>query len=155
MVWSRFAIPLFVVGLSGCLAGLDGLEQVTNQADQFAYGGSFSDKSGSKTFDWAMSGTIAAVNWGTANVESGSVRVTVKDDAGKTVYDGKLAKGGVTAAVADGVEGSGASKYSKPGAAGTWTVEVSFTDFTGLMGVSAQKKGKAYDSNAAASAPPT
>lgn len=154
MVWRRIVVPLLVVGLSGCLAGLQGLEQVTNQTDQFGYGGSFSDKSGIRTFDWAMSGTIAAVNWGTANVESGSVRVTVKDDAGKTVYDGKLSKGGVTAAVAEGVEGSGASKYSKPGIAGTWTVEVAFTDFTGLMGVSAQRKGQAYDTGASASAPP-
>lgn len=154
MVWSRVAVTVLVLGLSGCLSGLEGLEQVSNQTDQFAYGGSFAGKSGSTSFDWEMSGTIAAINWGTANVESGAVRVTVKDDAGKTVYDGKLAKGGVTATVAEGVEGSGASKYSKPGTAGTWTVQLSFTDFTGLMGVSAQKKGKAYDPNAATSAPP-
>ncbi len=130
--------------LAGCL---NGLEKIQNDTDQFAYGGSFSNQNGAKTFTWQTTGTVAAVNWGTANAEKGSVRVTVKDATGATVYDGTLAAGSKTATVAEGVSGSGTSQFSKTGTAGAWTIRITFTDYAGAMGLSVQKKGKAFETS--------
>jgi hypothetical protein len=153
---SLFALAAAAALLAGCLHGL---ENVTNRVDQFAYGGSFSGKDGAKTFTWSTTGPVAAVNWGTANADGGSVDVAVTDAAGKTVYQGSLAAAGPTAALADGVTGSGASQYSLAGEPGAWAITVTFHGYSGFMGLSVQKKGTAYDTSVlgdatASSSPP-
>ncbi len=140
--------------LSGCLQGLQGVEKVTNQVDQFAYGGSFAGKSATKTFTWQTTGKVAAVNWGTANAEAGSVRVRVADSAGATVYDGTLRAGSPSVTLAEGVTGTGASTYSTAGQSGAWTIIIDLDGYSGLLGLSVQAKGHAYDTSASASDTP-
>ena len=148
MRWSLVAALAAFTLMAGCVEGLGAVEKIRNNVDQFEYGGNFYGKDGTKTFAWETTGTVAAVNWGTANAESGSVKVTVKDAAGTTVYTGTLKAGAKAVQVADGVTGTGTSQYSKTGTAGDWTVEVTFTDYTGLMGVSLAKKGREYETSA-------
>ncbi len=79
----------------------------------------------SKTFSWQNTGDSATVDQSPSEKLNGVAALTVVDPGGTTVYSGDLA--------ADGAFGTDL------GAAGTWTVRVTFASVTGTVNFRVQK----------------
>jgi hypothetical protein len=112
---------LLALALSGCSASNGPGGQSASGHGSLAYNGA---SSGSHSNSFECSGS-AEVDF-SANLGSGSVSVTVKDSAGKTVYSKSY--GGV---------GESAESKSVTGASGTWQVSATRTSgFSGQYAVS-------------------
>ncbi|MHB8605593.1 MAG: hypothetical protein ACYDCK_10105 [Thermoplasmatota archaeon] len=101
-----------------------GASGVSNQPNQFSYGGNACGRSARESYTWSNSATTAKVSWGGAS-STGTLSLEVDDQAGRTVYTGTVAGGGAT----------GASTTSAVGVPGSWTVVLTFSSFTGSMGL--------------------
>jgi hypothetical protein len=87
--------------------------EIINAADNFQYQiTNIQDYSGTQVYSWQNTGTTATVNQSAA-VTAGSATLVLRDANGVEVYNRSLADNGTFA--------------SSAGAAGTWTVRVTYT----------------------------
>lgn len=128
-MFAGFAAIALVI--AGCMAGAEctagqgagGQQGVCNATDSFAYGGQVSDRSGTETYTWETTQDEARVSWGGQGA-SGSVTITIEDADGRQVYQETFSEG----------QGS-SSDTTDAGEAGEWTIRVSFSGYTGQMGL--------------------
>lgn len=120
-------VAALAIGLSGCTGGQ---YACSSTSGAFSCGGQVANKSGSESFNWDNSGTRAMVAWG-GQAASGSFTLSILDAAGKQVYSRNFS----------GTNQGGASENTATGASGTWTVRVTYSDFTGQMGLSVTGAG--------------
>ncbi len=128
-MFAGFAAVALVI--AGCMAGAEctagqgagGQQGVCNATDSFAYGGQVSDRSGTETYTWENTQDTARVSWG-GQAGSGSVTITIEDADGRQVYRQTFSGGQ-----------GGSSETTDAGEPGEWTIRVSFTGYTGQMGL--------------------
>lgn len=119
---------------AGLLAGCDtatttgpGIEpEIRNNTDSFEYQVSKVDRySGTLTYNWSHTGTVANVNQSAA-LTGGTAQLVILDAAGAQVYSKDLTANGtfVTAA----------------GQAGTWRIQVVYSNASGTLNFRAQKR---------------
>ena len=92
--------------------------QIINNPDAFSY--QLSDLSGvSGTWDytWQNTGTLAKVTHASDAGASGTATITIRDGAGTQVYSGTFAT-------------SGEPVSSPAGAAGAWTISVTYSNYS-------------------------
>jgi hypothetical protein len=98
--------------------------QVNNAADNFQFQSTgMQNVTQTLQYNWQNSGTHASTNQA-CSINPGSAFLTLRDATGKMVYSGDLAANGTFTSVA--------------GTAGTWTVQVSFSNTTGTVNFRAQ-----------------
>lgn len=112
--------------LAGCSDPLAPFQpQVTNAADSFAVQATaVTNVTNTQTFTWTNSGTRATINHSTTT-SAGAAQLTIRDGAGAVVYDRALAPS--------------LNEPTIAGAAGSWTVQLSLTGYSGTMNFRAQK----------------
>ncbi len=99
--------------------------QLSNVADNFAFQATgVRGVSHSVVYTWANSGTRATINHATTT-DVGSAQLVVKDAAGTTVY---------SKAVAPSL-----NEPTTTGVAGTWTVQLTITNYSGTINYRVQK----------------
>ena len=99
--------------------------EIVNVTDSFEYQvQSIEGYSGTATYTWQNSGTTAAVDHSSV-IGDGVGMVAVRDADGSEVYSGAMSPS--------------QSLVSQPGTAGSWTVTVTYTDFTGTVNFRVQK----------------
>lgn len=92
--------------------------QITNLADAFSYQVSaIQDFSGTYSYTWQNSGTVAKVTHASDAGSTGSATLTVRDAAGTQVYSGQLAS-------------SGEPSTDPAGVAGAWTITVVYSNYS-------------------------
>ncbi len=122
---------LLLVALNAC--GGDstgpGLEpEVTNVADDFQLQVSaLSNESLTRQYTWSNSGTTANVTQSPAGAGTGTATLIIRDNAGAEVYRRSLSENGTF--------------VTSGGAAGTWTVRIEVTSYSGTLNFRAQKGG--------------
>ncbi len=100
--------------------------QVSNVADNFGFQATgVTDVTLTRSYTWTNSGSRATINHSTTT-QSGTTQLVIKDAAGTTVYSKALSP-------------SLNEPTSPTGVAGTWTVQVTLTNYTGTMNFRAQK----------------
>ena len=116
---------------SGALAacGSDSLSpfqpEISNPADNFQLQATnVSDVTTTKTYSWANSGTRATINHSTTTT-AGSTLLVIKDAAGVTVYTRALSPS--------------LNEPTAAGQAGTWSIQLTLTKYSGTLNVRAQK----------------
>jgi hypothetical protein len=104
-------VLLAACGDSATAPGRD--PEIINSADNFQYQiTDIQDFSGTQVYSWQNTGTTATVNQAAA-VAAGSATLVLRDANGVEVYNRSLAENGTFA--------------SSAGAAGTWTVRVTYS----------------------------
>lgn len=99
--------------------------QISNAADNFQLQATnVTDVTTTLTYTWANSGTRATINHSTTTT-AGTTLLVIKDAAGTTVYSRALA--------------SSLSDSASVGQAGTWTVQLALTNYSGTLNFRAQK----------------
>jgi len=99
--------------------------EITSATDNFqlqATGVSGADAT--RTYSWSNTSTQATVNHSTTTTV-GTARLTIRDAAGTTVYDTLLAPS--------------LNEPTAAGVAGTWTIELSLTRYSGTLNFRVQK----------------
>lgn len=92
--------------------------QIVNNTDAFSFQiTNLNHVSGTYPYAWQNTGTLAKVTHASDAGASGTAIVTVTDAVGTQVYSGPLAT-------------SGEPVSSPAGAAGTWTITVTFTNYS-------------------------
>jgi hypothetical protein len=92
--------------------------QITNNTDAFAYQiTNLSSVTGTYDYTWQNTGTLAKVTHSSNAGASGTATLTLRDAVGAQVYTGPLAT-------------SGEPLTSPAGAAGAWTITVTFTNYS-------------------------
>ena len=100
--------------------------QVANNPDNFQFQATgVTNVTQVLTYRWSCSSGTASVNPATTTT-SGSVSMVIKDGAGATVYSGN-------------VPPSGTFNTSPAGSVGMWTIELTFTDYSGTINFRVQK----------------
>lgn len=120
---SAVALLIAAVALSGCTGG--GQAACSSVSGAFSCGGQVADKSATENHSWNNDGSKAMISWG-GQAAGGSFMLTILDAAGKQVYSHSFT-------------GSGQNGYTAEtasGAPGSWTVRMTYTDFTGQIGLS-------------------
>lgn len=99
--------------------------EVSNAVDNFQLQATnVATVTATRTYTWQNTGTRATVNHSTM-LSAGSIRLTVRDAAGTTVYD----KGLVPSL----------NEPTSTGTAGTWTIVLTMTGYSGTVNFRAQK----------------
>jgi len=99
--------------------------QISNAADNFQMQATgVSNVTTTLTYSWANSGTQATINHSTTT-SAGTTLLVIKDNAGTTVYSKALA--------------ASLNEATSAGQAGTWSVQVTLTGYTGTLNFRAQK----------------
>ncbi|HEX3273901.1 MAG TPA: hypothetical protein VHR43_03525 [Gemmatimonadales bacterium] len=92
--------------------------QITNLADVFSYQvSSIQHFSGTSTYTWQTSGTVAKITHASDAGATGSATLVVKDAAGTQVYSGELAT-------------SGEPLSAPAGVAGAWTITIVYSNYS-------------------------
>ena len=92
--------------------------QIINAADAFSYQvSSIQDFTGTYSYTWQNSGTIAKVTHASDAGATGSATLVVRDAAGTQVYSGELAT-------------SGEPLTTPAGVAGAWTIRIVYTGYS-------------------------
>lgn len=92
--------------------------QITNLADVFSYQvSSIQHFSGTSTYTWQNSGTVAKITHASDAGATGSATLVVKDAAGTQVYSGELAT-------------SGEPLSAPAGVAGAWTITIVYSNYS-------------------------
>ena len=92
--------------------------QITNLSDAFSYQvTSIQDFSGTHSYTWQNTGTVAKVTHASDAGGTGSATLTVRDAAGSPVYSGQLVA-------------SGEPVTGPPGVAGAWTITIVYTNYS-------------------------
>lgn len=117
---------LLVTALASCSDPLAPFQpQVSNVPDNFSLQATgVSNVSATLTYLWPNSGTRATINHSTTT-QAGSTRLVIKDAAGTTVYSKALSPS--------------LNEPTSAGVAGTWTVQLTLTSYTGTLNFLAQK----------------
>lgn len=128
---SRSAAGLLLVVLatvSACSSstGLDAFQpQISNAADNFSLQATnVTNVATTVTYSWSNSGTRATINHSTTTT-AGSTMLVIKDGAGATVYNKALSPS--------------LNEATSTGQAGTWTVQLTLTNYSGTLNFRAQK----------------
>ena len=99
--------------------------EITNAADNFQLQATgVEDVSSTLTYSWANSGTRATINHSTVTTR-GNAQLTIRDAAGVTVYDKALVPS--------------LNEPTSVGRAGTWTIQLRLTTYSGTLNFRAQK----------------
>jgi hypothetical protein len=99
--------------------------QVSNAADNFQMQATgVTDVTTTLTYTWPNTGTRATINHATSTT-AGTTLVVIKDNAGATVYSHALA--------------ASLNEPTTAGQAGTWTIAVTLTNYSGTLSLRAQK----------------
>lgn len=99
--------------------------EIINNVDSFEYQVSdIRNYSGTASYVWENTGTGANINLSTAG-DVGDAMLTVYDDVDAPVFTGALSANGTFA--------------TDPGAAGSWTVRVEYTSFSGTVNFRLEK----------------
>lgn len=92
--------------------------QITNAPDAFSYQvSSIQDFTGTYSYTWQNSGTVAKVTHASDAGATGSATLVVRDAAGTQVYSGELAT-------------SGEPLTTPAGVAGAWTIRIVYTGYS-------------------------
>ena len=120
-VIARTAAIMALALVAGCGDGptAPGLQpQITNNTDAFSYQvSSIQNFSGTNTYTWQNTGTVAKVTHASDAGATGTATLTVKDGAGTLVYSGQLAT-------------SGEPLTAPAGVAGAWTITVVYANYS-------------------------
>jgi hypothetical protein len=110
---------LVLVGACGDDPTAPGIEpQITNLSDAFSYQvSSIQNFTGTYSYTWQNTGTVAKVTHASDAGATGSATVTVRDAEGTQVYSGQLAT-------------SGEPLSAPVGVAGAWTITIVYTDYS-------------------------
>ena len=110
---------LALVAGCGDDATAPGIEpQITNLSDAFSYQvSSIENFSGTHTYTWQNTGTVAKITHASDAGATGSAMLTVRDAAGTLVYSGQLAS-------------SGEPSTDPAGVAGAWRVTIAYSDYS-------------------------
>jgi hypothetical protein len=99
--------------------------QISNAADNFQLQATgVTDVTTTLVYTWPNSGTRATINHATSTT-AGTTLVVIKDNAGVTVYSHALA--------------ASLNEPTTAGQAGTWTITVTLTNYSGTLSLRAQK----------------
>ena len=99
--------------------------QISNAADNFQLQATgVSNVSTTLTYSWANSGTQATINHATTT-SAGTTLLVIKDNAGTTVYSKALA--------------ASLNEATSAGQAGTWSIQLTLTGYSGTLNFRAQK----------------
>ena len=99
--------------------------EITNAADNFQMQATgVKNVSTTRTYSWTNSGTRATVNHSTT-ATAGTAQLTIRDAAGMVVYDRSLVPSLNEATIS--------------GTAGTWSIQVRLTTYSGTLNFRAQK----------------
>ena len=126
----RLLVATFAIGsalgTTSCSDPLAPFEpEVTNAADNFqVQATNVSDVSATRSYSWSNTGTRATVNHSTTT-SAGTAWVTIRDAAGTTVYDKQLVPS--------------LNEPTSAGVAGTWTIQLRLTDYSGTLNYRVQK----------------
>jgi hypothetical protein len=91
--------------------------QITNLSDAFSYQvSSIQDFTGSYSYTWQNTGTVAKITHASDAGAAGSATLTVRDAEGNQVYSGQLAT-------------SGEPLSDPAGVAGAWTITIAYADY--------------------------
>jgi hypothetical protein len=120
-VIARTAAIMALALVAGCGDGptAPGIQpQITNNTDAFSYQvSSIQNFSGTNTYTWQNTGTVAKVTHASDAGATGTATLTVKDGAGTLVYSGQLAT-------------SGEPLTAPAGVAGAWTITVVYANYS-------------------------
>lgn len=120
-VIARTAAIMGLALVAGCGDGptAPGIQpQITNNTDAFSYQvSSIQNFSGTNTYTWQNTGTVAKVTHASDAGATGTATLTVKDGAGTLVYSGQLAT-------------SGEPLTAPAGVAGAWTITVVYANYS-------------------------
>lgn len=118
---ARSAALTALILAAGCSDGptAPGIQpQITNATDAFSYQVSaIQGFSGSYTYTWQNTGTLAKITHASDAGSTGSATLTVKDAAGTQVYTGPLAT-------------TGQPLSAPAGVAGAWKITVVYSNYT-------------------------
>lgn len=114
------------LGTTSCSDPLAPFEpEVTNASDNFQLQATnVSDVSTSRAYLWTNTGTRATVNHSTTTA-AGTASLTIRDAAGTIVYDKQLVPS--------------LNEPTAVGVAGTWTIQLRLTDYSGTLNYRVQK----------------
>lgn len=99
--------------------------ELSNKTDSFEFQSTgVSGVTSTLTYSWANTGSRATINHSTTT-SAGSATLVVRDAAGKVVYDKALVPS--------------LNEPTASGAAGTWTIQLGLTRYTGTLNFRAQK----------------
>jgi hypothetical protein len=110
----------------GCSDPLESFEpEITNATDNFQLQATgVSAVTSTFVYSWVNTGTRATINHSTTTT-AGSAQLTIRDAGGSTVYDKGLAPS--------------LNEPTSSGTAGTWTIELRLTSYSGTLNFRAQK----------------
>jgi hypothetical protein len=92
--------------------------QITNLTDSFSYQvTSIQNFTGTYTYTWQNTGTLARVTHSTDAGATGSATIVVRDAAGTQVYSGQMVS-------------SGEPMSSPAGVPGAWTINLVYSDYS-------------------------
>ncbi|MDX2260127.1 MAG: hypothetical protein SFU84_00340 [Gemmatimonadales bacterium] len=114
-------------GLAACSDNPVGLQdpEVTNATDNFQFQGTaVASLTATQSYSWTNTGTRATINHSTTTT-AGTALLTVRDAAGTVVYTNALVPS--------------LNEPTAVGTAGTWTIVVTMTSYTGTLNFRAQK----------------
>ena len=123
----RFTFALSLLpALAGCDDPLGPFQpEITSATDNFQLQATgVTAITSMQTYTWANTGTRATVNHSTTTT-AGNARLTIRDAAGATVYDKTLV--------------SSLNEPTSVGTAGTWTIQLRLTNYSGTLNFRVQK----------------
>jgi hypothetical protein len=117
-----FTLALLLLGAGACsddpMAPPGIQPQITNITDMFSYQVTSLDRvTGTWTYTWQNTGTLAKVTHASNAGGTGTATVTLHDAVGTQVYSGPFAT-------------SGEPVSSPAGVAGAWTITVTYADYS-------------------------
>ena len=122
------AAAIFVSGIAAtsCSDSLAPFQpEVTNATDNFQLQATGVTRvSATRTYSWSNTGTRATVNHSTTT-SAGTARLVIRDAGGTTVYDGPLVPS--------------LNEPTTVGVAGTWTIELRLTGYSGTLNFRVQR----------------
>ena len=126
---TRRLAALIAFGALGACGGADSLgpfqPQVGNPADNFQLQATnVVNVTTTATYPWVNSGTRATINHSTTTT-AGSTLLVIKDGTGATVYSKALSPS--------------LNEPTTAGQAGTWSIQLSLTNYSGTLNFRAQK----------------
>lgn len=99
--------------------------EVTNATDNFQLQATgVTSVSATRTYSWSNTGTRATVNHSTTT-SGGTARLVIRDAGGTSVYDGPLV--------------ASLNEPTTVGVAGTWTIELRLTGYSGTLNFRVQR----------------
>jgi hypothetical protein len=124
--WIGVAVVLAAGGGTSCSDPLAPFEpEITNATDNFQLQATeVVSVSSTFTYSWTNTGTRATINHSTTTT-AGTARLLVRDAAGTVVYDKALV--------------ASLNEPTTTGVAGTWTIQLQLTDYSGTLNFRAQK----------------